>query len=47
MDVHELLKERLRTYQDTFRALVAEDLTAFNVLLRENGLDGLVSFTGS
>ncbi|MFC1662330.1 WD40/YVTN/BNR-like repeat-containing protein, partial [Gemmatimonadota bacterium] len=43
IEVHGLLKERLRTYQGQFRALLSEDLTAFNGLLRENNLGGVVS----
>ena len=43
LEVHELLKQRLRSYQGRFRTLVAEDLAGYNVLLRENGLGGLVT----
>jgi len=41
-EVHQLLKERLRSYQGRLRELVAEDVAAFNRLLGEHGLGGLV-----
>jgi len=43
IEVHEILKERLRSYQGSFRALVREDLSAFNDTLSENNLGGLVT----
>jgi hypothetical protein len=46
LEVHEILKERLRTYQGRFRTLLAEDVAAFNRTLGENNLAGLVGFGG-
>jgi photosystem II stability/assembly factor-like uncharacterized protein len=43
IEVHELLKQRLRTYQGMFRTLVAEDLAGFNALLGASDLDGIVT----
>ena len=41
IEVHGILKERLRNYQERFGALVRDDLSAFNSMLRENNLGGL------
>jgi hypothetical protein len=43
IEVHGILKQRLRTYQARFRALVRDDLSAFNSMLRENNLGGLLT----
>ena len=42
-EVHELLKGRLRDYQARFRALVSNDVAAFNTMLRDSNLGGLVT----
>ncbi len=42
-EVHELLKGRLRDYQGRFRTLVSNDVGAFNTLLSDNDLGGLVT----
>jgi photosystem II stability/assembly factor-like uncharacterized protein len=41
IEVHGILKERLRTYQERFSALIRDDLSAFNSMLSENNLGGL------
>ena len=41
MEVHQLLKERLRRYQGLFRTLMSDDLAAFNGMLAENNVKGL------
>jgi hypothetical protein len=46
LEVHELLKGRLRNYQSRFRTLVAEDVASFNRMLRDNDLGGLVASGG-
>jgi photosystem II stability/assembly factor-like uncharacterized protein len=43
IEVHELLKGRLRTYQGRFRTLVSDDLSTFNRLLSDNKLGGLLT----
>jgi hypothetical protein len=41
IEVHGILKERLRTYQERFAALVRDDLSAFNAVLGAHNLGGL------
>jgi photosystem II stability/assembly factor-like uncharacterized protein len=43
IEVHDLLKERLRTYQGTFRTLMDENIPAYNRTLSQNNLGGLVT----
>jgi hypothetical protein len=43
MEVHQLLKERLRTYQGQFRTLMRDDVAAFNSMLAENNVKGIFS----
>jgi hypothetical protein len=43
VEVHELLKERLRNYQGEFKQLMSSNVAAFNTLLSENNLGGIVA----
>jgi hypothetical protein len=42
IEVHALLKERLRNYQGELRQLMSSDVAAFNTLLSENNLNGII-----
>ncbi len=42
-EVHDLLKGRLRDYQGRFTTLIADDVAAFNAMLRNNSLGGIVA----
>jgi photosystem II stability/assembly factor-like uncharacterized protein len=42
IEVHTLLKERLRNYQGELRQLMSSDVAAFNTLLSENNLNGII-----
>jgi hypothetical protein len=42
-EVHELLKGRLRDYQSRFRALLNNEVSAFNATLLDNNLGGLIT----
>ena len=45
IEVHELLKERLRSYQGQFKELMSADVADFNTLLSENKLNGIVTLS--
>jgi hypothetical protein len=43
IEVHGILKERLRSYQGRLRELLSDDVAGFNRLLSENGLGGVIT----
>jgi hypothetical protein len=43
VEVHKVLKERLRKYQGEFKQLMSTDVPAFNTLLSENNMSGIVA----
>jgi hypothetical protein len=45
VEVHEVFKERLATYQGQFNELVTNDIAAFNNLLEERNIANIVTTT--
>ena len=46
IEVHGILKERLRSYQGMLRDLLSDDVATFNSILSDHGLDGVIIIQG-